>query len=88
MCIFTQFLRRNSATKQLYSPRGTLDFKNTDDGTVMEGEWRREIKNDCGIVKLAKTPRNRGNDAKKIRDTFLDYFMSNEGRVSWQDKYP
>jgi len=39
------------------------------------------------MVKLAKTPRNHGNDAKEIRDTFLHYFMSNEGRMSWQDKY-
>jgi len=71
----------------LHSPPGTLDFENTDDGTVIEMEWRREIQNNSGMVKLAKTSRNRGNDAKKIRDTFLDYFMSNEGRVSWQDKY-
>jgi hypothetical protein len=49
---------------------------------VIEGEWRREIQNDSGMVKLAKTPRNVGNDAKKIRGAFLDYFMSNEGRVS------
>ena len=49
---------------------------------MIEGEWRRKIQNDSGIVKLAKTPRKHGNDTKKIRDTFLDYFMSNEGRVS------
>ena len=30
------FLRRNSAAKQLHSPPGTLDFENTDDGTVLE----------------------------------------------------
>ena len=87
MCIFTQFLKKNSAAKQLHSLPGTLDFENTGDGTVIEGEWRREIQNDSGKVKLAKTPRNHGNDAKKIRDTFLDYFMSNEGRVSCQDNY-
>ena len=81
------FLRRNSTAKQLHSPPGTLDFENTDDGTVIEGEWRKEIQNDCRMVNLAKTPRNHGNDTKKIRDAFLDYFMSNEGRVSWQDKY-
>ena len=57
----------------MHSPPGTLDFENTDVGTVMEGEWRREVQNDSGMVKLAKTQRNHGNDAKKIRDTFLDY---------------
>jgi len=81
------FLRRNFTTKQLHRPPGTLDFENTDDGMVIEGEWRREIKNDSGMVKLAKTPRNHGNDAKKIRDTFLDYCMLKEGHMSWQDKY-
>ena len=54
----------------LHSPPGKLDFENTDDGTVIEGEWRREIQNDSGMVNLAKTPRNHGNEAKKIRDAF------------------
>ena len=86
-CVYLHnFLTRNSAAKQLHSPPGTLDFENTDDGTVI-GEWRREIQNDSEMVKLAKTPRNHGNDVKKIRDAFLGYFMSNEGRVLWQDKY-
>jgi hypothetical protein len=49
-----------------------------DDATVIEGEWRREIQNDSRMVKPAKTPRNHGNDAKKIRDTFLDYFVLKE----------
>jgi hypothetical protein len=35
--------RRNSAAKQLHSPPGTLDFENTDDDTVIEEEWKREI---------------------------------------------
>jgi hypothetical protein len=36
-CVYLHnFLRRNSAAKQLHSPPGTLDFKNTDDGTVLE----------------------------------------------------
>jgi len=84
---FHNFLRRNSAAKQLHSPPGTLDFESTGNGMVIEGEWRREFQNDRGMVKLAKTPRNYGNDAKKIRDTFLGYFMANEEHVSWQDKY-
>jgi len=70
MCIFTQLLKKKSAAKQLHIPPGTLDFENTDDDTVIEGEWRREIQNDSGMVKLAKTPKNHGNDAKKIRDIY------------------
>jgi hypothetical protein len=80
-------LRINSTTKQLHSPLGTLDFVNSDKGTVIEEEWRREIQNDSRMIKLTKTPRYLGNDAKKIRNIFLDFFMSYEGRVSWQDKY-
>jgi len=87
-CVYLHnFLSRNSAAKQLHSPTGTLDFENTGDGTVTEGEWTRKIQTDRGMAKLAKTPRTHGNDAKKIRDTFFDYFMLNEGRVSWQNKY-
>jgi hypothetical protein len=46
-------VRRNSATNELHSPPGTLDFENTDDGTVKEGERRKEIQNGRGMVKLA-----------------------------------
>jgi hypothetical protein len=67
------FLRRKSAVKQLYSPPETLDFENADEVTVIEGERRKEIQNDNGMIKLAKPPRNHGNDAKKVRNTFLDY---------------
>ena len=34
------FLRRNSTAKQFQSPPGTLDFKNTDNDTVTEGEGK------------------------------------------------
>ena len=59
-------LRRNSAAKQLRSPPGTLDLENTDDGTVIEVEWRREIRNDGGMVKLAKTTRKHWNELRKL----------------------
>jgi len=45
---------------------------------VIKGEWKREIQNDSGMVKLAKTPRNHGNDAKKIK---IHYFMLKGGHV-------
>ena len=46
-CVYLHdFVTRNCAAKQLYSPPGPLDFENTDVGTVMEGECRREILND------------------------------------------
>jgi hypothetical protein len=64
-CVYLHnFLSRNSAAKQVLSPPGTLGFENIDDGIVIESEWRREIQNDSGMVKLAKTPRTHGNDAK------------------------
>ena len=53
---------------------------------LTEWEWRRDVQNYSRMVRLARTPRNHGNNARKIRHTFLDYFMLNEGRVSWQDK--
>ena len=58
-CVYLHnLLRINSAAKQLQSPPGTFYFENTDSGKVIEGEWRREVQNDSGMVKLAKTPRN------------------------------
>jgi len=34
------FLSRNSTTKQMHSPPGTLNFENTDNGTVTEEEGK------------------------------------------------
>jgi hypothetical protein len=49
-CVYLDnFLRRISTAKQLHSPPGTLDFENTDDGTVIEREWRRELQNNSGM---------------------------------------
>jgi len=64
-CVYLHnFLRRNSVTKQLHSHQEHLILKTLTNGTVIEGEWRREIQNNSRMVKLAETPINHGNDAK------------------------
>lgn len=81
------FLRRNSNSRQFHSPPGTLDYENVDEGMIIQGSWHTEIENDTGMINLNRIPRRPNEEAKTVRDNFMNYFMSTEGRVCWQDKY-
>jgi hypothetical protein len=79
------FLRRSSESPQLYCPTGTFD--SDVEGRLINGRWRREIVNDTGTGCLIKVGRNARREAKVTRESVMQYFMSDEGRVPWQDIY-
>lgn len=81
------FLRRNAVAKKKYSPLGTFDIENVDTGEITPGIWRRDTAGDTGIISFRKIPRKAGNDAKVIREEFMNYFVSKEGSVSWQETF-
>jgi hypothetical protein len=86
-CIYLHnFLRRNSMSRNLYTPPGSFDVENIEDGMIIEGAWRQEVQAYTGICRFSRTLRRSGKEGTAIRDIFKNYFM-NEGRVSWQDKY-
>ena len=41
-CSLHNFLRTQVASRNLYTPRGSLDFENPDNHEVVPGSWRRE----------------------------------------------
>nr|CAI5848642.1 unnamed protein product [Callosobruchus analis] len=81
------FLRRHAVSRKRYSPSGTFDIENVDTGEIAPGSWRRDTAGDTGMISLKKVPRKAGNDAKLIREEFMNYFMSPEGSVSWQESF-
>ena len=50
-----------------------------------KGEWRLVVENDCGLISIHRVGSNNySKDAKIVRDSFCEYFNSNEGQVPWQ----
>ncbi|KAG8314593.1 hypothetical protein J6590_108498 [Homalodisca vitripennis] len=86
-CIYLHnFLRKSTRSRPLYAPYGTLDI-DTQDGSVISGSWRAVVQDDTGMVNLQRKPRKSNEEAKAVRDEFAKYFMSQEGKISWQDNY-
>lgn len=75
-------MRRNTRARSLYSPPGTFDSEDIDVGRIMPGSWRDDEQSLTGLRILG---RNATTRAKAIRDEFMHYFMTEQGRVAWQD---
>ena len=75
-------IERNLEGHSWYCPN---DFVDRDvDGRTREGSWREEEFNQtlCDMRCIGSS--NYSQVAKKVRDSFRDYFNSDEGSVPWQ----
>jgi hypothetical protein len=58
------------------------------DGNLVQGNWRETTNADTGMTNI---PRQGSNNytgfASNVRDEFKEYFMSEQGKVSWQDSH-
>ncbi|XP_063602199.1 uncharacterized protein LOC134778223 [Penaeus indicus] len=83
-CVYLHnYLRKNSVSRQNYTPPGTLDSYDAD-GNVIEGSWRRDINERDRLLDLMAIPRRASANVHNIRDEFCSYFVSQQGAVSWQ----
>lgn len=58
-----------------------------EDGRVIDGEWRADERTGPGFTPVRRcSSNNYGAQAKAVREKFMQYFLSQAGRVSWQDK--
>lgn len=78
------YLRKNAAKS--YNPPGIFDHEATDTGIITPGIWRRDESQQNSFTNLHRIPRRSPADAQTVRETFKDYFLSNEGEVPWQYK--
>jgi hypothetical protein len=77
------FLRKSTQNENLYSPPGVFDNEDTERGIIVPKSWRNSTVTLTGIQSM---PRNSCRKAK-VRDEFVYYFMSHQGRLAWQDMY-
>lgn len=57
------------------------------DGNIVHGNWRETTNADTGMTNIPQGSNNYTALASKVRDEFKDYFMSELGKVSWQDSH-
>jgi len=70
------FLRRNSASRNIYTPQGTFDQEGPD-GNVILGNWRQEDDPQNAFMQLRVMPRRAAEAVQQIRNEFLDFFVDN-----------
>jgi len=81
------FLRRDRTSRQLYTPPGTFD-QETEQGHLIEGNWRTMFdENAASFLPLANIPRRSTRTAQEVRMELAEYFITEEGRVEWQNEY-
>ena len=77
-CVYLHiFLRRNKESRKLYSPPGAFDYEDTATGKIVAGTWRNDGTNLTGLQNI---PRNSATRAKEVKDEFMNYFMTDQGR--------
>lgn len=80
-CVLHNFLRRNCRTN--YSPANTLEREDTENGSIILGEWRNDQR---FMHELNNTGRILGSEeARECRNTYTEYFTG-RGSVEWQDR--
>lgn len=81
------FLRAQPDGSIYYSPLGSFDREDVSTAEIIPGSWRRIIEGDSGMRNLRRIPRNAATSAKMYRNEFMEYFMSDDGSIHFQNKY-
>ena len=70
----------------VYCPAGFADHEEAQ-GSVIRDDWRRDGLG-RGLQSIGRTGANTAPvAAKQVRDSFKDYFISEEGQLSWQPSH-
>lgn len=82
-CVLHNWLRMTSPS---YLYRGSVDEEDHENGLIIDGAWRKEIRG-LGLPDLTTTneSNNYSKNAARIRNNLADWFMG-EGAVPWQMK--
>lgn len=87
-CLYLHnFLRRSSTSKNIYTPPGTFYTEDFEKGLLIPGQWRNNQGNLTSLLPLRNVPRRAAASAHEIRSEFRDFFLTDQGKLSWQDKY-
>jgi hypothetical protein len=67
------FLRRNSNSRNIYTPPGTFDQEDNH-GNIVPGTWRQEEASRTSFLSLRAVPRKSAEVIQEIRNEFASYF--------------
>lgn len=85
-CVYLHnFLLKSNSSRNIYTPHGTFDQEK--DGSVIEGTWRHGNQDLRSFLPLQRVPRKSSTAAIDVRKEFAEYFITDVGRVPWQDNY-
>ena len=87
MGYFHNFLRSQPDSARYYSPQAYFDNENARTGKIIKGLWREVTSIDSGTSPLRFLPRNASRTAIQIRDEFMNYFLTAEGSIPYQNKH-
>ncbi|XP_065068543.1 putative nuclease HARBI1 [Rhopilema esculentum] len=82
VCLQNYLMQTDNA---FYAPKGFVDAEDNS-GNLIPGTWRSLVEKDQSALKPVKRAgsNNYTINAKLIRETFKNYFISEPGSVSWQ----
>jgi hypothetical protein len=87
-CVYLHnFLRSQPDLARYYSPQGCFHNEDAGTGEIIRGSWREVTSSDSGIRPLRLLPWNAPRTVIKIRDEFMNYFLTAEGSIQYQNKY-
>jgi DDE superfamily endonuclease len=65
-----------------------LTFDREENGEEIRGNWRSSTNQDTGMININHQGSNNATaEAFQIRDNYREYFISNDGKLQWQETY-
>ena len=84
-CVYLhKFLRSQPDSARYYILQGCFDNEDESTGEIIRGSRREVTSSDSGIRPPRLLPRNASRMAIKIRDEFMNYFLTAEGSIPYQ----
>jgi hypothetical protein len=80
-------LRSKPDSARYYSPQGCFDNEDASTSEIIRGSWTEVPSSDSGIRSLRLLPLNVSRMAIKVRDEFMNYILTAEGSIPYQNKY-
>jgi hypothetical protein len=81
------FLHSQPDSARYYSPQGCFDNEDANNGEIIRESWREVTLSESGIRPLQLLPQNASRTAIQIRDESMNYFLTAEDSIPYQNKY-
>jgi hypothetical protein len=88
ICVYLHnFLRSQPDSARYYSLQGCFDNEDASNGEIIRGSLGEVTSSDSGIRPLRLLPQNASRTVIEIKDEFMNFFLTAEGSIPYQNKY-